>query len=134
MNLDSQLNLILTAGVLALGAVMLIALFIRRVRTAKHAASTQKTQKTDPNVILMQQIDARMAHYFARMEEQQRALAIRLQEDIRDLQCDLDWIASERMIDEAVALARTGERPEDISQKLNLPIDAAETIMRFRKH
>lgn len=131
MNLDSQLNLILTAGVLALGAVMLIALFIRRVRTAKHAASTQKT---DPNVILMQQIDARMAHYCARMEEQQRALAIRLQEDIRDLQCDLDWIASERMIDEAVALARTGERPEDISQKLNLPIDAAETIMRFRKH
>ena len=131
MNLDSQLNLILTAGVLALGAVMLIALFIRRVRTAKHAASTQRT---DPNAILMQQIDARMAHYFARMEEQQRALAIRLQEDIRDLQCDLDWIASERMIDEAVALARTGERPEDISQKLNLPIDAAETIMRFRKH
>jgi predicted MPP superfamily phosphohydrolase len=129
--LDSQLNLIVTAGVLALGAVMLIALFIRRVRTAKHAASTQKT---DPNAILMQQIDALMAHYFARMEEQQRTLAIRLQEDIRDLQCDLDWIASERMIDEAVALARTGERPEDISQKLNLPIDAAETIMRFRKH
>ena len=131
MNLDGQLALMGTAGVLALGGVMLIALFIRRVKARRNAE--QMTQ-TDPNDALIQRIDARLSHHFARIEEQQKMLAVRLQEDIRDLQCDLDWMAGERMIDEAIALARTGEHPDTISRKLDMSLDAAEAIVRFRKH
>lgn len=131
MILDGQLTLILAATSLVLSCIMLIALFIRRTKARKLAFINQQA---DPNEALMQQIDARLDHYFARIEEQQKKISIRLQEDIRDLQCDIDWMAGDRMIDEAIALARTGETPTDISRKLDMSLDAAETIVRFRKH
>ena len=131
MTVDGQLALMGITGALTLGGAVLIALFIRRVKV-RH--NSQPSNQAHPNVDLLEQIEARLADYFARIEEQQKTAAQRVQRDIRDLQCDLEWLASERVIDEAIALARTGDQPDNFNQQPDLTLDIAETIPRLRKH
>lgn len=57
-----------------------------------------------------------------------------LREDVSGLKSDVEWLAGERMIEQAIALAQTGSDPEEIGQELGLSRDTAATIAMFRKH
>lgn len=57
-----------------------------------------------------------------------------LREDVSGLKSDVEWLAGERMIEQAIALAQTGSDPDEIGQELGLSRDTVETIAMFRKH
>lgn len=57
-----------------------------------------------------------------------------VREDLSGLKSDVEWLAGERMIDQAIALAQTGSGVEEIGQELGLSRDQAATIALFRKH
>lgn len=57
-----------------------------------------------------------------------------LKADIQHLKSDVEWLAGERMIEQAIALAQTGMEPEEIGRELGLTRDTAETITVFRRH
>ena len=56
------------------------------------------------------------------------------EEDLAAIRGDLEWLAGERMIEEAIALARTGTASEEIATETGLSADAIRTISAFRHH
>lgn len=50
------------------------------------------------------------------------------------IQTDVSWLAGERMIDQAVMLAKSGVQSDDILRETGLTASDVETIVRFRKH
>lgn len=129
MTLPGPMTLLLISGAAALLVVMLIAASIRRVRANKRAASSKAVEAK-----MMSEIEARLDGLAERLEGHQTTMMNRLHDDIRGLQSDMDWLAGERMIEEAIAMAHAGQQPAAISNELGLSMDAAETITRFRKH
>lgn len=57
-----------------------------------------------------------------------------LRADIQHLKSDVEWLAGERMIEQAITLAQSGLEPDEIGRELGLTRDTAETIAAFRKH
>ncbi|MBC2834799.1 hypothetical protein [Paragemmobacter straminiformis] len=80
-------------------------------------------------------------HLAARVEDllsaQTRAQADALADlkaEILGLKSDVEWLAGERMIEQAIALAQSGVEAEEIGRELGMTRDAAETIVAFRRH
>jgi orotate phosphoribosyltransferase-like protein len=57
-----------------------------------------------------------------------------LREHLGDLKSDVEWLAGERMIEQAIQMARQGSDPDTIGNELGLSRDTAATIAMFRKH
>lgn len=57
-----------------------------------------------------------------------------LKADIQHLKSDVEWLAGERMIEQAIQLAQSGLDADDIGRDLGLTRETAETIAAFRKH
>lgn len=57
-----------------------------------------------------------------------------LKADIQHLKSDVEWLAGERMIEQAIQMAQSGLEPDDIGRELGLTRDTATTIATFRKH
>ncbi|MCL7405042.1 hypothetical protein MWN63_03485 [Paradonghicola geojensis] len=129
MTLPGPMTLLPISGAAALLVAMLIVVSIRRVRANKRVALAQAKETA-----LIDQIEARIDGLAQRLEGHQTLMMNRLHDDIRGLQSDMDWLAGERMIEEAIAMAHAGQQPAAISDELGLSMDAAETITRFRKH
>ncbi|NBQ49881.1 MAG: hypothetical protein EBU35_04460 [Marivivens sp.] len=129
MTLPGPMTLLPISGAAALLVAMLIVVSIRRVRANKRVALAQAKETA-----LIDQIEARIDGLAQRLEGHQALMMNRLHDDIRGLQSDMDWLAGERMIEEAIAMAHAGQQPAAISNELGLSMDAAETITRFRKH
>ncbi len=129
MTLPGLLTSPMEYGAAALLAVSLTALFTLR---AKRKAAAVSSKTADEQLIA--KIDERLAAVANRVETHQTVLMNRLHDDIRGLQSDMDWLAGERMIEEAIAMVHAGQSPQDISSELGLSTEDAETISRFRKH
>lgn len=69
----------------------------------------------------------------AQTQAQADALAD-LKAEILGLKSDVEWLAGERMIEQAIALAQNGIDAEEIGRELGMSRDAAETIVAFRRH
>lgn len=69
----------------------------------------------------------------AQTQAQADALAD-LKAEILGLKSDVEWLAGERMIEQAIALAQSGIEAEEIGRELGMSRDAAETIVAFRRH
>ena len=54
--------------------------------------------------------------------------------ELRTIRAEVEWLSGERMIDQAVNLARDGLDASFISRETGLSLDDAETINRFRRH
>lgn len=54
--------------------------------------------------------------------------------ELRQIRAEVEWLSGERMIDQAVNLARDGLDASFISRETGLTMDDAETISRFRRH
>lgn len=57
-----------------------------------------------------------------------------LKADIQHLKSDVEWLAGERMIEQAIHMAQTGLQPDDIGRELGMTRETADTIAAFRKH
>lgn len=77
---------------------------------------------------------ARVEGLIAEQTRQQGDALASLRADIQHLKSDVEWLAGERMIEQAIALAQSGVEPDEIGRELGLTRETAETIAVFRKH
>ena len=95
-----------------------------------HPAATP----ADPVVEATEAISARVAALLQDHERRMTDAFSHVREDLSGLNSDVEWLAGERMIEQAIALAQTGSDAEEIGQELGLSRDQAATIALFRKH
>lgn len=116
-------------AVFATGVALILAGWrSRRVALAPAVVETAATP--DPAEAISQRIEALLNDHERRLTE---AFAD-VREDLSGLKTDVEWLAGERMIEQAIALAQTGSDPDVIGQELGLSRDQAATIAMFRKH
>ncbi len=140
----------MTAALLAtlMAGVTLVTLGLWRMRqreeteAAGDAADADVSAEAEAMLVSAPEVAAAVA---ARMEgliaEQTRRQAdvltvalAGLKADIQHLKSDVEWLAGERMIEQAIQMAQTGLQPDDIGRELGMTRETAETIAAFRKH
>jgi broad specificity phosphatase PhoE len=140
----------MTAALLAtlMAGVTLVTLGLWRMRqreeteAAGDAADADFSAEAEAALVSAPEVAAAVA---ARMEgliaEQTRRQAdvltvalAGLKADIQHLKSDVEWLAGERMIEQAIQMAQTGLQPDDIGRELGMTRETAETIAAFRKH
>lgn len=84
--------------------------------------------------VVVEELAARVEGILAEQTRRQGDALASLRADIQHLKSDVEWLAGERMIEQAIALAQTGMEPDEIGRELGLTRDAAETITVFRRH
>lgn len=117
------LEIVALCSAAGLGAAALAFRALRGHRARQRAAQTQ----LDDRLTLMSQV-------ISRLEGGQEAALGRLESQVDAMRADLEWLAGERMIEQASTMLRKGLPPEKISEDLGLSLDAARTIALFRSH
>lgn len=79
-------------------------------------------------------ISLRVAELLQDHERRMTEVLAQMREDISGLKSDVEWLAGERMIEQAIALAQNGSDADEIGQELGMSRDQAATISLFRKH
>lgn len=75
-------------------------------------------------------VESLLAAQEQRRQDDQTAL----RSDLAALRGDVEWLASERMIEQAIEMCREGTPTQDISDSLGLSNDAIRTIRLLRAH
>ena len=57
-----------------------------------------------------------------------------LRQDLSAIRADLEWLAGERMIEQALTMFRDGVPLKDVSAELGLPIETVRTLTMLRAH
>jgi hypothetical protein len=134
------------AAILSLAALMagsgLLATGLWRARRARMTATPADTAAADAALPAAEATAADLlSDRLARIETALEGHGLRLEEalgamkeELAAIRGDLEWLAGERMIEEAIALARTGTASEEIATETGLSADAIRTISAFRHH
>ena len=131
------MSLVTTALILAtlLAGTSLVALGVkRRVRGAvAQAAPVAEVVAAQP-VLVAEDLAARVEGMLSAQTRAQADALAELKAEILGLKSDVEWLAGERMIEQAIAMAQSGIEAEEIGRELGMTRDAAETIVAFRRH
>ena len=84
--------------------------------------------------VFAQRLEAIMTEQSQRQSEALSDALAGLKSDIQHLKSDVEWLAGERMIEQAITLAQTGLEADEIGRELGLSRETAETIRMFRRH
>lgn len=115
------------AGVGFLGLALALA-------TAKRARHKAEAAFADREQEFLARIDARLAEFSSQSARSTSDAMERIHSDIQSLQTDMEWLAGERMIEQAIEMARIGHSASEISTDLGMPLEAANTITKYRRH
>lgn len=67
-------------------------------------------------------------------DQRRQAEAVALRDDLNALRADVEWLTSERMIEQAIAMCREGLPNSEIGDTLGLSSDTVRTIRLLRTH
>jgi len=67
-------------------------------------------------------------------ESQRRAEHAKLRDDISAMRADLEWLAGERMIEQAIQMCRDGHSTSEVSRETGLPQETVRTLTLLRAH
>jgi hypothetical protein len=130
-----------TVIILAVFAVGLALIVVgwRANRTATAVAPVLDATLTEAEGVIasvdpVEAISLRVADLLQDHERRMTEAFAQVREDLSSLKSDVEWLAGERMIEQAIALAQTGSDADEIGQELGLSRDQAATISLFRKH
>ncbi len=136
----------MTAALLAtlLAGVSFLTLGLWRMRQRAEEPEAELAFAPDPTVGLVSapevaaalaaRVEGMIAEQTRRQADVLTVALAGLKADIQHLKSDVEWLAGERMIEQAIQLAQTGLEPDDIGHELGLTRETAETIAAFRKH
>lgn len=113
------------------GGSVLIAFGLRQRRNERLAALAEPVAADDTAT---EAITRRVEEMLGEHERRIVEAVSGLRDHLGELKSDVEWLAGERMIEQAIALARDGADPDSIGQELGLNRDTAATIALFRKH
>lgn len=98
---------------------------------------TSRAEKAKAEVDLAELIrtgEQRIAALVATLDASHKARLEDMHQELTSVKSDLEWLTGERMIEQAVSMARDGMSAEEISADLGLSLDAAQTISVMRRH
>ena len=129
-----NLGLIETVSVAALlaGAAILGTGLWRWVQTSR--AEKAKAKAEVDLAELIRTGEQRIAALVATLDASHKARLEDMHLELTSVKSDLEWLTGERMIEQAVSMARDGLSAEEISADLGLSLDAAQTISVIRRH
>ncbi len=125
----SPLFVLSLALTVSAGGALAFALHRRRQRLVAVPAGTSA-----PIEDQLAALEQRLAERLHDMDWRHAAALDRISATTDSLQSDLDWLTGERMIEQAIALARKGEEPEAIAAEAGLDLDEAKAVARLRRH
>lgn len=116
----------------------LLAVGLRRAWLARRELATEieapaPVAAVDPTKLASELI-GRVEGLLAQQTQRQSEVLEDLKADLRGLKSDVEWLAGERMIEQAISMAQSGLAAEEIGAELGLSRDAVETIATFRRH
>lgn len=118
------------------GALLAVGLY--RTWTARRETATEvETVAAAPALDATQlasDLIGRVEGLLAQQSQRQAEVLEDLKTDLRGLKSDVEWLAGERMIEQAISMAQNGLAAEEIGAELGLSRDAVETIATFRRH
>lgn len=124
--------IILVVFVAGLGMILV---GLRARRRAAAIVSVAVMAEADVAVVdPVEEISQKVAALLHDHERRMTDAFAHVREDLSGLKSDVEWLAGERMIEQAIALAQTGSDADEIGQELGLSRDQAATIALFRKH
>jgi hypothetical protein len=106
---------------LAAGLIIGQARALRRVKAAK-------PELTDA---LIEELSQRLVTKIAEAPELGVA---EMKTSVARIRSDLDWFIGDKLIEQAVAMAKTGEAESEISQATGISMDEVHAIRRMRRH
>lgn len=135
------MSLVATAAILATltAGSSLVMLGLRRRFTGAAAAPVFAPEVAPATgavaeVLMADQVVARVEGLLTAQTQVQADALADLKAEILGLKSDVEWLAGERMIEQAIALAQSGIEADEIGRELGMSRDAAETIVAFRRH
>ncbi|MGP3697158.1 hypothetical protein [Rhodobacter sp. NSM] len=121
--------LVLSLALPAMAAATVALLMLRRRRAAAPAVAAPPPLE-DQLAALEQRISDRLHD----MDWRHATVLDRISATTDSLQSDIDWLTGERMIEQAISLARRGEEPSAIAAEVGLDLEEAKAIARLRRH
>lgn len=118
------------AGLAAMAAGS--ALYRRVTQARQDAAQTAPVTSIDQLSPAM--VDQLAEALSSRMTTSKPSELARLNDTVTAMQQDFEWLVSDRMIEQAVAMAREGVEGERISQTSGMSVDELKAAMMFRTH
>jgi uncharacterized protein YdbL (DUF1318 family) len=119
----------LTLAVMALLGGMILSWRAIQRQAAGHAAA-QMAHVADLLGAHKQQIESLLEHQAAERHVEGQQLA----QNVETIQADIEWLAGEKMIEQAVSLVRDNMPLSQISQSTGLSHDTIRTLAQFRTH
>lgn len=83
---------------------------------------------------LIREGEDRISSLLQMLDASQREQIDGMRSELTSVKSDVEWLTGERMIEQAVSMARDGMSAEDISADLGLSLEAAQTISVIRRH
>lgn len=137
---DIQLILAISAAVTMTAGIPAIWLLAKKQRKQAEQIAFQSVRAAHdaleaPKVVeAVASSEARIAFAIETAQLRQAEALTEALEELRQIRSEVEWLSGERMIDQAVNLARDGLEPSIISKETGLSLDDAATISRFRRH
>ena len=114
---------------LVAAALLLCLVFVRRRRQSSVAFSKYTEQEAG-----LRDAELRLSDLIADLDLRHGSVLDNLSHSINTIASSVEWLAGERMIEQAIAMAQSGSPAESISEKMGLSLDDARTILQFRRH
>ncbi|WP_304616288.1 hypothetical protein [Paracoccus sp. (in: a-proteobacteria)] len=139
MSLTIPVPVLLAA--VALSAAVLVCAWIMRARRRSAAAASQAQEAEAemsfaaeaPMTALALRIEL-LGDQLQAQDQRRQAEAVALRDDLNALRSDVEWLTSERMIEQAIAMCREGLPNHEIGDTLGLSSDTVRTIRLLRTH
>lgn len=129
-----SLPILLVTSAFAVGLILLsmgVLLAWRDAMQRRHAVPVE----TQPNLLpeignIIERLESRISTH-----EHQRANDMEhLRQNIAQMRADVEWLAGERMIEQAIEMCREGLTTERISQDLGMQPEDVRTLKLLRAH
>jgi hypothetical protein len=79
----------------------------------------------------MDHIARRLGHKLGLSDE---ASLMSIADRMDEMRRDFDWLVSDRMIEQAIDMARFGQKPDSIARNTGISASELEAIRKLRKH
>lgn len=117
-----------------LAGIATLSLGLWRMTAARQDNPRRAVATSGDIVTLLREGEDRLTTMVALMDASHQARIDGLRQDIISVKADIDWLTGERMIEQAISMAREGLPAEQISEDLGLSYEAARTISVMRRH
>lgn len=134
MPLTFSLPVLLAMTALIAGLVLLLVGVVMGWREVVRQSATMRQDliaQMDPALTdHARRIETLLAVHHAQRQTEDEAM----RQDLSAIRADLEWLAGERMIEQALSMFREGVSVKDVSAELGLPIETVRTLNLLRAH